>query len=197
MRAFDVGANEPPEQLLAKANQILAINNLARQRIDQLWELRGKLSRAINEPDSRASAAIFLKTISAWVDFSGRLRFATRQQIATTAKRLPRPLVSRLIESAQQNRVGIVAPALAFVLVEPPPRSNAVAFDNRTRMQLLQLIKSTHEIDATAAIYELLRWPHTPATLQIQLIDTLREIGASQSPQDDGVYVLPKRCCGN
>lgn len=189
--AVEVGPNDDAKTLLAKANQVFALNAATRSQIAKLWQLSAPIGAAAQTPEARTAAAAFLKTISAWVDFSGRLRFETREQTRQITRRLSRPDVSKLIALAQQHHVGIVAPAIAFVLVQPPQGSKALPFDDATRMQLLRLIQSTHEIDATPTLYQLLRWPHTPNWLQLHLIDTLRSVGISQASQTDDGGMTP------
>ncbi|QDV55760.1 hypothetical protein [Rosistilla oblonga] len=189
--AVEIDADDDAASLLAKADQIFALNAATRQHIDALWTLSGQIGAAADSPEARPAAAAFLKTISAWVDFSGRLRYATREQTRQTVRRLSRPDVGRLISAAERHRVGIVAPAIAFVLVQPPPGSRARPFDDATRRQLLRLIQSTHEIDATASLYQFLRWPHTPDWLQLHLLNTLRSIGISQASLTDSDRLSP------
>ncbi|QDV67699.1 hypothetical protein Poly24_14030 [Rosistilla carotiformis] len=189
--AVEFDADDDASSLLAKAQQIFALNAATRQRVDALWKLSGPIGASADSPEARPAAATFLKTISAWVDFSGRLRFATREHTRQTVRRLPRRDVARLIGLAQQYQVGIVAPAIAFVLAQPPATSKVQPFDHATRMQLVRLIQSTHEIDATASLYELLRWPHTPDALRLHLLNTLRTIGISQASLTDSNRLTP------
>ncbi|MEZ6086597.1 MAG: hypothetical protein R3C05_00905 [Pirellulaceae bacterium] len=184
-RQVELTSSEPPSSTLSKSEQVFALNATVRQRIDQLWQLRVPIGQAAGTVQARRAAAGFLKTISAWVEFSGRLRFMTREHTQQAVKQLPRADVKRLIASAQKHQIGVVAPAIAFVLVQPPPGNNAVPFDNPTRLQLLEVIRTTREIDASASLFQLAQWPHTPDPLRLQIMKTMRAIGMPQGSNAD------------
>ncbi len=144
--------------------------------------LRHGFMRVAERESSRQQLRSYLKTVSALIDLSARLRYLLRDAIDETAYVLdPFPeQFNQMIRLLTKERVGIGAEVLDYVLFAPDPGGEAVPYPQRTRALVLELLAACRLAESLPTLAALLRSPEVTIPLKVRAAEIIREIGLPQ-----------------
>jgi hypothetical protein len=189
-------AAKQPTSVVAALEPLL----LAKHRIDRLTDKLFLLRSAFTpiKPDEQQRAALrnYLRTMSALIDLSGRLRYihfdaineATGTVVANPAER------DRLIALLTQYQSTIGASVLIDLLFEPAadePDAAALRANDATKSNVLSLVAAARQTDVLSDLADYVLGEAAPAPLLIQAAETIRLLGLPQDPLPNQDSTLP------
>jgi hypothetical protein len=193
--------NETAQQRVASRDaqegiQLLHALLETRRFIDGQWSamitLRHRFSRLPESESRQQQLRSYLRIASGLIDLSGRFRYLLRDAIDETAYVLdPFPAqFNQMIWLLTKERVSIAAEVLDYVLFDPDPGGEAVAYPERTRALVLELLAACRAAESLPTLVNLLRSPEVTIPLKVRAAEIIREIGLPQDPwpgQDPGL----------
>jgi len=195
MAAFDDARR--PAQYVEQARQLVVAKAAVDALLDEAFERRTLFADLPASDGRRDAVRDYLRTTSALIDLSGRLRYLLYDALNDVAYQVAaRPLQRRrLIENLIENRSSIGAVVMSPVLFDPLPGSStrAVAADPPTKFRLLELIAVTGQVDLLGDLVDFLAEPSTTPDLALAAVSTIRRIGLPQDarPQQDATLPVP------
>ena len=146
--------------------------------------LRHRFGRVAEGEDGRQQLRSYLKTVSGLNDLSGRLRYLLRDAIDETAYVLdPFPdQFNQMIRLLTEERVGIGAEVLDYVLFAPEPGGEAVPYPQRTQALVLELLAACRSAESLSPLATLVRSSEAKIPLKLRAAEIIREIGLPQDP---------------
>ncbi len=161
--------------------------------LDRVLTLRTEFAERPDDESRRDNVRHYLRTTSALIDLSGRLRYRLNDVIQAAAYYLdPHPAqFDQLLQVLTDRRVAIGAIVMAYMLFDPPPESGATGFSAADKYKALQLINVTHQADLIPTVAAFLRVEKDPRLVVIAA-ELLRRLGLPQKPRPDRDPTLPE-----
>lgn len=160
---------------------------------DRMLQMRIELGQLASETSEDAIVRYYLRSTSALIDLSGRLRARLNDVIRAAAFFLDQhpEQYEQMLQVLIDGRVDIGAIAMAFMLFEPPPDSGYVGFTAAEKYRVLQLINLTHQADLVPTVAQFIRVEENPALVVIAA-ELLRRLGLPQKPRPGTDPKLPE-----
>lgn len=173
---------------------------LAKQRVDQLFaellKLRGDFVEVSPDEEQRLALRAYLRTMSALIDLSGRLRYLQFDAVGSAAGAVAEDSIQRdrLVALLTQYRSTIGATVMVELLFDPEGDDREAALlraSDGTKSRVLSLIASARQSDLLPELADyVLDNPASPA-LVIQAAETIRALGLPQDPRPGQDPTLP------
>jgi hypothetical protein len=160
---------------------------------DRLLQLRIELGQLASEESNHAVLRQYLRSTSALIDLSGRLRARLNDVIQAAAYFLDQhpDHYEQMLQVLIDHRVDIGAIVMSFMLFDPPPDSGYVGFTAAEKYRVLQLINLTHQADLVPTVARFIRVEKNPSLVVIAA-ELLRRLGLPQKPRPGTDPNLPE-----
>lgn len=190
---------------LQRLNQLLTLQQQVDQLLEENFAQRGSFIGIADDQQRRTRVQSYLRTSSALIDLSGRVRYTLYDAITGATLRVlnePQYLV-RLVDLLIEHRSAVGAGIIAQALHQPEPESSRAPRERllgrRTTQQdlslvqrkILQLIALTGESSALPDLVTFIRAEETPPELVLAGAQTIRQIGVPQEPRPGQDSTLP------
>jgi hypothetical protein len=174
-----------PAEVLESLKPLLHAKQVIDQQRQEAWALRHALPKIDDEQARRSATRSYLELASRLIDLSGRLRYLLHDAIDQASFLLdPDPEdFSRLVRLVAQYRTQVAASTLAYGLLDPPPDSGAVPFDDKVKLQFLQLAQDSRDPETVLFLAEFLRQPGVSPELTLKGVEAIRSLGLPQKPR--------------
>jgi hypothetical protein len=182
-----------PEKIVETVQLLVDLKANVDAALDRLLPLRTQLGRLPPDESRTRTLRYYLRSASALIDLSGRLRARLNDVIQTAAYYLDfyPEHYDQMLRMLTDRRVDIGAIVMAFMLFDPPPESEVVGFTSAEKYQVLQLINLTHQADLVPTVAAFLRVEKSPALVVIAA-ELLRRLGLPQKPRPGTDPTLPE-----
>ncbi|TVS09051.1 MAG: hypothetical protein EA424_27860 [Planctomycetaceae bacterium] len=160
---------------------------------DRMLQMRIELGQLTSEESNHAVLRHYLRSTSALIDLSGRLRARLSDVIQAAAYFLDQhpDHYEQMLQVLIDRRVDIGAIVMSFMLFDPPPDSGYVGFTAAEKYRVLQLINLTHQADLVPTVAQFIRVEENPALVVIAA-ELLRRLGLPQKPRPGTDPKLPE-----
>ncbi len=160
---------------------------------DRMLQMRIELGQRALEESDDAIVRYYLRSTTALIDLSGRIRARLSDVIRAAAFFLDEypEHYDQMLQALIDHRVEIGAIAMSFMLFDPPPDSGYVGFTAAEKYRVLQLINLTHQSDLVPTVAQFIRVEENPALVVIAA-ELLRRLGLPQKPRPGTDPKLPE-----
>jgi hypothetical protein len=182
-----------PDKIVETVALLVDLKAQVDAALDRILRLRIEVGRLPADPSRQQALRHYLRSTSALIDLSGRLRFRLNDVIQTAAYYLDEhpEQYDRMLDLLTERRVGIGAIVMSFMLFDPPPDSGVVGFTSAEKYKALQLINLTHQADLVPTVAAFIRAEKSPSLVVIAA-ELLRRLGLPQKPRPGSDPTLPQ-----
>ncbi|MCL4204881.1 MAG: hypothetical protein KJ000_20575 [Pirellulaceae bacterium] len=182
-----------PDKIVETVGLLVDLKAGVDAALERALRLRIDLGQLPAAPSRQPTLRLYLRSMSALIDLSGRLRFRMNDVIQTAAYYLDQhpEHYDRMLDLLTERRVGIGAVVLSFMLFDPPPESGAAGFTSAEKYKTLQLINLTHQADLVPTVAAFIRAEKNPSLVVIAA-ELLRRLGLPQKPRPGSDPTLPQ-----
>jgi hypothetical protein len=181
-------------QVLLVTDRLLAAKARADALLDRAIAARVGFAKLEANDARRAGLSNYLRTTSALIDLSGRLRYLLFDALNFAADEVAiDPLeYNRMLDLLVQYKSGIGANVVAVALIDPPAsETDAVAVSAVAKLKILNLIADTGQYELVPELARLIKDPRTQPRIILAAADAVRRLGISQEARPGQDPTLP------
>lgn len=184
---------DQPQEVVATVGRLVEIKAQVDAALEQVLQQRTTLVGASPGEARSERLCSYLRCTAGLIDLSGRVRYRLNDVIQTAAYHLdPHPAqFDRMLDLLIENRVGVGAVVMAFMLSDPPPESGLPGYTAKEKYQALRLINVTQQADLIPTLADYIRAEKNPALVVIAA-ELLRRLGLPQDPRPGSDPDLPQ-----
>ncbi len=191
-----IATGRPVEEQLAIVGRLHDVKSSIDRQLDNVLSLRVEFAALPNNDQRHEALRRYLRTASALIDLSGRLRYLLVDVIDAAAFRVASQPSARdqLIDLLAEKQSSIGAQEMAAALFDPSARDpeSPPSLSFAQKIKLIKVIGASGNIELVDDLAEFLLLANTPPALVLAAAEAICELGLPQDPRPGQDASLPQ-----